>query len=98
MMEERTFFRKKVLYAVFPSVHLPRTVEGFVRSHDHDFSGKRIFPIITHGGTGAGESASVLRDAAPDADLAPVLDVYSSDVPGARGQVAAYLKANSEKQ
>ena len=77
---------------------LPRTVEGFVRSHAHDFSGKRIFPIITHGGTGAGESANVLRDAAPDADLAPVLDVYSSDVPGARGQVAAYLKANSEKQ
>lgn len=71
---------------------LPRTVEGFVRSHD--FAGKRIFPIITHGGTGAGESASVLRDAAPDADLAPVLDVYSSDVPGARGQIAAYLKAN----
>ena len=69
-----------------------------MRSHDHDFSGKRIFPIITHGGTGAGESANVLRDAAPDADLAPVLDVYSSDVPGARGQVAAYLKANSEKQ
>ena len=94
MMEETTFFRKKVLYAVFPSVHLPRTVEGFVRSHDHDFSGKRIFPIITHGGTDAGESANVLRDAA----LAPVLDVYSSDVPGARGQVAAYLKANSEKQ
>lgn len=69
-----------------------------MRSHDHDFSGKRIFPIITHGGTDAGESANVLRDAAPDADLAPVLDVYSSDVPGARGQVAAYLKANSEKQ
>lgn len=96
MMKEMTFFRKKVLYAVFPSVHLPRTIESFVRSHN--FADKRIFPIITHGGTGAGESVSVLRGATPSADLVPVLDVYSSDVPGARRQVAAYLKANSEKQ
>lgn len=54
--------------------------------------GKRIFPIITHGGTGAGEAPAVLQDAAKGATIATPEDVYSSDVPGARGRIAAYLK------
>ena len=69
---------------------LPRAVEGFVRTHD--VRGKRIFPIITHGGTGAGEAPAVLQDAAKGATIATPEDVYSSDVPGARGRIAAYLK------
>lgn len=68
---------------------LPRSVEGFLRTHD--FAGKKLLPIVTHGGSGVGKSLDILRDAAPAADLQAPLDVYSSDIPTARATIATYL-------
>lgn len=77
---------------------LPRAVEGFVRAHEAAFAGKRILPIITHGGTGCGDAPAALADAAPAATLAPPLAVYSSDVPRARSRITEYLQANAKEK
>ena len=46
---------------------MPRPVFTFLRSHD--FSGKRIFPFCTSGGSGLGSSISDIKAAAPGADV-----------------------------
>ena len=46
---------------------MPRPVFTFLRSHD--FSGKRIFPFCTSGGSGLGSSISDIKATAPGADV-----------------------------
>lgn len=46
---------------------VPTTVRSFLSQHD--LSGKKLIPFITHGGYGPGDSASVLARYAPKAQL-----------------------------
>ncbi|MBY3416330.1 flavodoxin [Rhizobium laguerreae] len=47
----------------------PPVIRAFLAAHD--FSGKKVVPFITHGGYGVGDSLSVLRTHAPNADFQP---------------------------
>lgn len=64
-------------------------VASFVSQYH--LAGKTVLPIVTHGGSGAGDTMETLRPYT-DAEIpgAP-LTVYSSDVPAARQAVVDYL-------
>lgn len=67
---------------------LPMAVESFISQNDLDE--KTIVPIVTHGGSGAGESIEALRRVTRARILDP-LDIYSSDIPSSREAISDYL-------
>ena len=69
---------------------LPKPVENFLRSCD--MSGKKIFPIVTHGGGGFGDSVDALKSLTR-AEICTPLEIYSSDIPSARKNIFAWLKS-----
>ena len=69
---------------------MPKPVENFLRSCD--LTGKKIYPIVTHGGGGFGESVDALKSSTR-ADVAEPLDIYSSDVPASRQIILEWLKS-----
>ena len=69
---------------------LPKPVENFLRSCN--LSGKKIYPIVTHGGGGFGDSIATLKNST-SAEIAEPLDVYSSDIPSSRKKIFDWLKA-----
>ena len=69
---------------------LPKAVENFLRSCD--LSGKKIFPIVTHGGGGFGESIDALKTLTR-AEISEPLEIYSSDIPASRKKIFDWLKA-----
>ena len=81
-----------VIFVVYPLWWhtLPMAVEGFFQ--DDDLSNKTIVPIVTHGGGGIGDSIEVLRETTHAKIPEQPLDIYSSDIPAARQDIAAYLK------
>ncbi len=81
-----------VIFVVYPLWWntLPMPVKGFLQNYD--LTGKNIIPIVTHGGGGIGDSFEVIKETTgahlPDNPL----DIYSSDIPSARQDIANYLK------
>ncbi|MBQ3450767.1 MAG: hypothetical protein IJG32_00670, partial [Selenomonadaceae bacterium] len=57
---------------------LPKPVENFLLTTN--FKGK-IYPIVTHGGGGFGNSIDTLKNYA---EIAEPLEIYSSDIPSSR--------------
>ncbi len=67
--------------------NLPKPAENFLRGCD--LTGKTIYPIVTHGGGGFGESLNALKKYA---DIAEPLDIYSSDISTSRRIIFDWLK------
>ena len=67
---------------------LPKPVENFLVSCD--LSGKKIYPIVTHGGGGFGESIDALKNFTR-AEISEPLDIYSSDIPASRKIIFDWL-------
>ena len=65
---------------------LPKPVENFLRISD--FKGK-IYPVVTHGGGGIGNSIETLKKYA---EIAAPLDIYSSDIPSSRKEILDWLE------
>ncbi|MDU8418477.1 flavodoxin [Pseudomonas syringae] len=65
----RSLENSDVIFLGFPiwGETTPPVVRSFLSAHD--FSGKIIVPFITHGGYGVGNSLSVIRKAAPNAEI-----------------------------
>lgn len=65
----RSLENSDVIFLGFPiwGETTPPVVRSFLSAHD--FSGKTIVPFITHGGYGVGNSLSVIRKAAPNAEI-----------------------------
>ena len=70
---------------------LPKAVENFLTVHD--FSNKTIIPIVTHGGSGVGESLDVIRKSLPNSNIKQPLDIYSSDISTSRNVISDFLKS-----
>ena len=69
--------------------NLPKSVEHFLRSYD--LTDKKIYPIVTHGGGGLGDSIDTLKNSTL-AEIATPLDIYSSDIPASRKIIFDWLK------
>lgn len=80
-----------VIYPLWWST-LPMPVKGFLENYD--LTEKTIIPIVTHGGGGVGDSIDVLRKTTGARFPSEHLDIYSSDIPSARQDIADYLKRN----
>ena len=68
---------------------LPKPVENFLRSCD--LSGKKIYPIATHGGGGFGNSIETLKNYA---EIGEPLEIYSSDILVSRKIIFEWLKSS----
>jgi len=81
-----------VVFVVYPLWWhtLPMAVQGFLEHYD--LHGKSIIPVVTHGGGGIGESIEKIKETTGAQLPAEILDIYSSDIPSARQDIAAYLK------
>ena len=69
---------------------LPKAVENFLRSRD--LTGKKIYPIVTHGGGGFGESIDALKNFTR-AEISEPLDIYSSDIPASRKIIFDWIRS-----
>lgn len=69
---------------------LPRPVENFLKSVD--LRDKILIPIVTHGGGGTGNSLDALKTATNAKIIVAPLDIYSSDIPAARAEIASHLE------
>jgi len=64
----------------------PRAIE------DYDFSGKTIFPFVTHAMSGLGTTVQEYKQAAPNAEIGPGLAVRGEDVQDAQEVVSDWLR------
>ena len=80
-----------VIFLVYPLWWntLPMPVEGFLKQYD--LTGKTLIPIVTHGGSGIGESLKAIHKATQAKIPESYLDIYSSDIPAARQKITDYL-------
>ena len=69
---------------------MPMGVCTFLESYD--FSGKTIYPISTHLGSGLGSSVATIQKLVKGADIKDGLEVSGSAVAGAETDVQDYLK------
>ncbi|MBQ7629700.1 MAG: hypothetical protein IJS81_05750, partial [Selenomonadaceae bacterium] len=69
---------------------LPKAVENFLQSRD--LTGKKIYPIVTHGGGGFGESINALKNFTR-AEISEPLDIYSSDIPASRKIIFDWIRS-----
>ncbi len=74
---------------------LPPAVAGF--ASEPALAGKRLVPVVTHGGGGAGDSVEDLRKTTKARVAEEPLTIYSSDIPSSRQKIADYLKRLREK-
>lgn len=65
-------------------------VRGFLAQHD--FSGKKIVPFITHGGSGLGRSLADLEALSPGAVVLEGLAVRGSSVNNVQAEVSKWLR------
>ena len=81
-----------VIFLVYPLWWntLPMSVKGFLERYD--LTGKTIVPIVTHGGSGIGDSLAVIERTTNAKVVTEYLDIYSSDIPASRQIIADYLK------
>lgn len=65
-------------------------VASFLNSDD--FSGKKIIPFMTHGGSGLGHSESDIKKAVPQAEVIDGRAFWGNDVQQAAPEVSQWLK------
>ena len=69
---------------------MPMAVFTFLE--EYDFSGKRVIPFVTHGGSGFGRSLNDLKRTLPDAKIETKgLSLYGKSVSSAHSQVIQWL-------
>lgn len=70
---------------------VPGAVKSFLQSDD--MAGKTIYPLVTHGGSGAGNSVEDIRKLCKADVSNDVLEVFDDDVANAAGAVSEWLKS-----
>lgn len=70
---------------------MPMAVFTFLE--EYDFSGKRVIPFVTHGGSSFGRSLNDMRRTIPNAKIeSNGLSVNGSSVSGSRKRVLTWLE------
>ncbi len=69
---------------------MPMPVWTFLERYD--FSGKTVYPLCTHEGSGMDKSEGDVRKLCPDADIKKGLAVRGSSVKSAEKDIRAWLK------
>ena len=59
-----------------------------------DFSGKKVFPVMTHEGSGLAGSAAALRKYCPGATVGNGLAIHGADAASSEATVERWAKAN----
>lgn len=59
-----------------------------------DFTGKKVFPVMTHEGSGLAGSTQALRKACKGATVGEGLAVHGADAPSSKRTVTAWAKKN----
>ena len=70
---------------------VPGAVKSFLQSDD--MAGQTIYPLVTHGGSGAGNSVEDIRKLCKADVSNDVLEVFDDDVTNAAGAVSEWLKS-----
>jgi len=73
----------------------PTVIKSFLSKHD--FSGKDLVPLITHGGFGAGDSLAVLRRMAPNARLRKPFVIRMDQERAILRELTSWLQASSAR-
>lgn len=68
----------------------------FTQLEKLDFNGKKVFPIMTHEGSGMGGSAAALKKYCVGASVGQGLAVHGADAASSRETVVRWAKANLE--
>ena len=66
----------------------------FTQLEKLDFAGKRVFPVMTHEGSGLAGSAQALKKYCKGASVGAGLAVHGGDAKSSRSAVAKWAKAN----
>ncbi|MBR1930315.1 MAG: NAD(P)H-dependent oxidoreductase [Lachnospiraceae bacterium] len=66
----------------------------FTQLEKLDFTGKTVFPVMTHEGSGMGSSAQDLKKYCKGATVGKGLAVHGADAPKSEGVVADWAKKN----
>lgn len=69
---------------------IPKPVEAFLKNYD--FSNKTVIPIVTHGGSGAGDSVKDIKSVCNGTVIDNPLTIYCGDIPYCRDIVSEWLK------
>lgn len=85
--------RYDTVFLVFPVWWgtIPGAVKSFLQSDG--LTGKTIYPLVTHGGSGAGNSVEDIRKLCKADVSNNVLEVFDDDVTNAAGAVSGWLKS-----
>lgn len=82
------------IYIGFPNYWGTMPMAVFTFLEQFDWAGKKIYPFVTHEGSGFGKCESDLRKICKDASIQPGLSVQGSMVEGAKAEVDTWIKDN----
>lgn len=80
------------IYIGFPNYWGTMPMAVFTFLEQFDWSGKKIYPFVTHEGSGFGKCESDLKKICKDASIQPGLSVQGSMVESAKEEVDAWIK------
>jgi flavodoxin len=66
----------------------------FTQLEKLDFTGKTVFPVMTHEGSGQAGSAQALKKYCTGATVGKGLAVHGADAPNSQAEVEKWAKAN----
>ena len=82
------------IYIGFPNYWGTMPMAVFTFLEQFDWAGKKIYPFVTHEGSGFGKCESDLRKICKDASIQPGLSIQGSMVEGAKTEVDTWIKDN----
>lgn len=80
------------IYIGFPNYWGTMPMAVFTFLEQFDWAGKKIYPFVTHEGSGFGKCESDLKKICRDASIQPGLSVQGSMVESAKAEVDAWMK------
>lgn len=82
------------IYIGFPNYWGTMPMAVFTFLEQFNWAGKKIYPFVTHEGSGFGKCESDLRKICKDASIQPGLSIQGSLVEGAKAEVDTWIKDN----